>query len=141
MDEIYGLWHRIPCVPAPVDLLKHVPLFEGLGRKHLEQLAGSFKERTFNAGDTVAEEGKSAVGFFVIESGEATVSVRGQERAKLHGGDYFGEIATITADTDLHCYGLTSWDFRPLVERDAGVAWQLLQALAKKLRAAEGAQT
>jgi len=33
---------------------------------------------------------------------------------------------------------MTFWEFRPLVEGDARIAWKLLQALAKKLREAEG---
>jgi CRP-like cAMP-binding protein len=82
----------------------------------------------------------------VIESGEATVSRGGDERAKLGPGDYFGEVAlidegarsaTITADSDLRCYGLTSWEFRPLVESNASIAWKLLETMAKRLRAAQ----
>jgi CRP/FNR family transcriptional regulator, cyclic AMP receptor protein len=131
---------------APLELLQRVPLFEDFGRGDLERLARSFKERTFDAGSTVATEGKGGAGFFVIESGEATVTVRGNERGKLGPGDYFGEIAllddgarsaTITADSDLRCYGLTSWEFRPLVETNASIAWKLLETLAKRLRAAQ----
>jgi CRP/FNR family cyclic AMP-dependent transcriptional regulator len=131
---------------APVDLLQRVPLFADFDRGDLERLARSFKERTFEAGSTVATEGKSAAGFFVIESGEGTVSVRGDQHGKIGPGDYFGEIAlideggrsaTITADTELRCYGLTSWEFRPLVESNASIAWKLLETLAKRLRAAQ----
>ena len=131
---------------APLELLQRVPLFADFERRDLQRLARSFKERIFESGHTVAEEGKGGAGFFVIESGEATVSVRGEERAKLGPGDYFGEIAliddgsrsaTITADSDLHCYGLTSWEFRPLVESNASIAWKLLETLAKRLRAAQ----
>jgi hypothetical protein len=32
---------------------------------------------------------------------------------------------------------MTSWEFRPLVETNAAIAWHLLQRLAKRLRAAE----
>src|SRR5215472_10437516 len=39
--------------------------------------------------------------------------------------------ATVTAGTDLICYGLTSWEFRPLVEKNSAIAWKLLHALAK----------
>jgi CRP-like cAMP-binding protein len=39
--------------------------------------------------------------------------------------------------TDLFCYGLTFWEFRPLVEGNGAIAWKLLQALAKRLRAAD----
>jgi len=131
---------------APVELLQRVPLFEDFERGDLDRLSRSFKQRIFDAGSTVADEGRTGAGFFVIESGEATVSVRGSERAKLGPGDYFGEIAliddgarsaTITADSELRCYGLTSWEFRPLVEGNASIAWKLLETLAKRLRAAQ----
>ena len=129
-----------------VELLQKIPLFAGLEPKELERLGGSFKERTFQAGDTVASEGETGAGFFVIESGEAAVLVGGEERGRLGPGDYFGDIAlidmgartaSILAESDLHCYGLTFWDFRPLVESDARIAWPLLQAMAKRLREAE----
>ena len=104
------------------------------------------KERIFKAGDTIANEGQTGIGFFVIEEGEASVSVGGQERASLGPGDHFGEIAliddgartaTVTAKSDLRTYGITSWEFRPLVEQNASLAWKLLQQMAKRLRDAE----
>ena len=131
---------------APVELLQRVPLFADFDRGDLQRLARTFKERTFAAGSTVSAEGKSGAGFFVIESGEATVTVRDTERAKLGPGDYFGEIAliddgarsaTVTADSELRCYGLTSWEFRPLVESNASIAWRLLETMAQRLRAAQ----
>jgi len=129
-----------------VELLQKIPLFASLEPRELERLGGSFKERTFNAGETVASEGEGGAGFFVIESGEAVVSAGGEELRRLGPGDYFGDIAlidmgartaSILAESDLHCYGLTFWDFRPLVESDARIAWPLLQAMAKRLREAE----
>ena len=123
-----------------------VQLFEGLEKRELSRLANAFKERRYTAGSTVASEGETGAGFFVIAEGTASVSVAGEKRGALQAGDYFGEIAlidagersaTITADTDMVCYGLTQWEFRPIVETDGRVAWKLLQALAKKLRAAE----
>jgi CRP/FNR family transcriptional regulator, cyclic AMP receptor protein len=131
-------------------LLQRVPLFSGLGRRELERVANSMKERRFQKGDTLTSEGRGGVGFFVIEEGEADVTVHGDERARLGPGDYFGEIAlitesdrtaTITAETDMRCYGMTMWDFRPLVESNASIAWNMLQSLAQKLRDAERAQT
>jgi CRP/FNR family transcriptional regulator, cyclic AMP receptor protein len=117
-------------------------LFSDLDRRDLERIAGSMKERTFNAGDTVLVEGESGVGFFVIDSGNATVSVGGEERRKLGPGDYFGEVAllaqtdrtaTVTAEGELRCYGLTSWAFRPIIEENASLGWKLLQSLGKML--------
>jgi CRP-like cAMP-binding protein len=123
-----------------VDLLKRVPLFSDLDRKELGRVANSMKERTFGAGETVTAEGQTGIGFFVIADGEAKVTVGGQERRRLGPGDYFGEVAllnesartaTITAESDLKCYGLTSWEFRPLVETHGTIAWKLLQVMSK----------
>ena len=122
------------------ELLKRVPLFSDLDRKELERISASMKERTFSSGETVTSEGQTGVGFFVIESGEAKVTVGGDERRRLGAGDYFGEVAllnesartaTITAESDLKCYGLTSWEFRTLVETHGSIAWKLLQAMSR----------
>ena len=135
---------------APTELLAQIPLFGGLSHSELERIGRSFKERRFSAGDTVAAEGAGGVGFFVIGEGTASVDVHGEQRGRLGPGDYFGEIAliddkarrtaTITADSDLTCYGLTSWEFRPLVETNAQIAWKLLQVMAKRLRESEQQQ-
>lgn len=131
---------------APIEVLQRVPLFADLNRKELGQIARLFKERRFAGGETVAREGSGGAAFYLIDSGEATVTLRGEQRTTLKPGDYFGEIAlidegarsaTVTASSDLLCWGLTFWDFRPLVQGNAAIGWKLLQALAKLLRDAE----
>jgi len=123
-----------------LQMLKQVPLFSDLDNRELESVAQSMKRREFSAGQEIAREGESGVGFFVIQDGNAKVTVHGQERRRLGPGDYFGEIAliaqsartaSITAETDMTTYGMTFWDFRPLVEGNASIAWKLLQAFAK----------
>lgn len=130
----------------PVDVLRRVPLFADLSKREAQQIARLFKERRFAEGETVVREGSGGAAFFFIDSGEATVSVDGKQRPPLKPGDYFGEIAlidegartaTITASSELVCYGLTYWDFRPLVQKNGAIGWKLLQSLAKKLRAAQ----
>ena len=132
-----------------LELLRQVPLFADLERKELDEIASSMKERTFRAGQQITTEGQHGVGFFVIQEGEAGVTVRGEQRAVLRRGDYFGEIAliaetdrtaTVTALTDLRCLGMTFWDFRPIVESNGHLAWRLLQALAKRLHEIETAE-
>jgi CRP/FNR family transcriptional regulator, cyclic AMP receptor protein len=129
---------------APVEVLQRVPLFADLTKHEVHTIAQLFKERRFSRGETVVKEGSGGAAFFVIGSGQATVFIDGKERATLKHGDYFGEIAlidegtrmaTITASTELVCYGLTYWDFRPLVEKNGVVGWKLLQQMAKMLRA------
>jgi CRP/FNR family cyclic AMP-dependent transcriptional regulator len=128
---------------APLDVLARVPLFADLAPDELQQVSLLFKERHFAAGETVVKEGSDGAAFFLIVEGEAAVSVHGKERAGYGPGDHFGEIAlidegvraaTITATTDLVCYGLTLWEFRPLVIENGEIGWKLLQTLAKLLR-------
>ena len=136
--------HALPGGPAEV--IGQVPFFTGLGERDKAQIASMFKERTFPVGETIIKEGVGAAAFFVIESGEVTVSIRGKPIRTLGRGDYFGEIAlidegtrsaTVTASTDVVCHGLTYWEFRPLVQTNATIAWNLLQTLTKRLRSAE----
>ena len=126
--------------------LKPVPLFAELDDDERAQVARLFKGRRFSAGETVVREGTGGAAFFVIDAGEATVIVGGEQRATLGPGDYFGEIvlidegsrlATVTAASDLVCQGITLWDFRPLVEHNGALVWKLLQATVKKLREAQ----
>ncbi len=130
----------------PVETLGLVPLFADLERKEVEQIARLLKERRFAQGETVVMEGSGGAAFFLIDSGTATVSIHGAEQTILQRGDYFGEIAlidegpraaTIIASSELVCYGLTFWEFRPLVQGNGAIGWKLLQSMAKKLRAAQ----
>jgi CRP-like cAMP-binding protein len=127
--------------PTP-ESLERVPLFADLDRRELASIAASMRERTFPAGDTVIQEGSGGAGFFVVDDGSAEVSVGGEVRATIGPGDYFGEIAlltgsertaTIRAVTDLRCFGLTAWDFKPLVESNPTIAWKLMTTMAQRL--------
>ncbi len=136
----------LPAGPPPRDpvaALMRVELFADMDRRQAEQIARLLKERHFAKGETVIMEGSGGAAFFLIDTGEAAVTSKGNLLATLGPGDYFGEIAlidggprtaTVSAATDLFCYGLTFWEFRPLVEGNGTIGWKLLQALAKRLR-------
>lgn len=130
---------------APTQALKRVPLFAELGKRELGQVARLFKPRRFADGETVIQEGSGGAVFYVIETGQATVFIHGKQHRILGPDDFFGEIAlidqgprtaTIVARGELVCYGLTYWEFRPLVESNGVIGWKLLQQMAKLLRAA-----
>lgn len=123
-----------------IDALSRVPMLSSLDRKQLEKLSKDFTERTFAAGSVVVKEGQEqGIGFFVVADGEAVATIGGNEVARLGPGSHFGEIAlitdrvrsaTVTAETDLHCFVMTLWDFRSFVQGDGEVAWKLLEQLA-----------
>jgi CRP/FNR family transcriptional regulator, cyclic AMP receptor protein len=127
---------------ATPETLKKVPLFAGLDDKELDQIARAMRERRYKAGEAVTEEGTGGAGFFVVQEGEGDVTVGGEAKGSIGPGDYFGEIAllndsfrtaSITARTDMLCYGMTPWDFKPLVESNSAIAWKLLTAMSQKL--------
>lgn len=131
--------------PTP-DLLRQAPLFADLDDATLERLADDFIQREFSAGAVLAEEGQGGLNFFIVGSGEGTVTVGGREVAQIGPGSSFGEVAlvdksdrsaTITATTPMTVYALPVWSFRSFVETRPDVAWRLLEILAERLRAAQ----
>ena len=136
--------------PSP-DLVRGIPLFADLDDAAAGRLADDFIERQFADGDVIATEGESGLNFFVVESGEATVTRRRARRCgALQAGDSFGEIAlvdksarsaTVTAVTDMRCHALPVWSFRSFTQANPDVAWKLLELLAERLRGRRGART
>jgi CRP-like cAMP-binding protein len=127
-------------------LLVGIPLFSDVDYETLEKLASDFIQRDFPAGTEIAKEGQTGLNFFVVESGEATVTVGGEEVGRLGPGDSFGEVAlvdkaartaTITATTDMLTFALPVWSFRSFVEVRPDVAWRLLEILAERLRSSQ----
>jgi CRP-like cAMP-binding protein len=127
------------------ETLARIPLFSGIKPKELKKLAKRLTERSFREGEEITREGESGIGFFVIEDGNATVSVGGEIVRSLGPGEHFGEIAlidsgprsaTIIASTDLRCRGMSAWEFKPFVEEHPEVAWALLETLVARLREA-----
>ena len=127
-----------------VDALARVPMFSKLDRKHLEKLANDFSERTFAPGTAVVREGdEGGIGFFVIADGTASVSADGRDVSHLGPGDHFGATAliadhvwtaTVTAETELHVYVMTMWNFRAVVQGDPEIAWSLVVELAHSVQ-------
>jgi CRP-like cAMP-binding protein len=130
-------------VASLVDDLKQVPLFGSLSQRQLKRLARDFKERRFRPGATIVRQGHmSGVDFFVIAEGEASVSVDGEEVARLGPGDHFGELAligehartaTVTAEVPVRCLLIASWHFRRFAKDNPDVSWKLLQHLVDLL--------
>ncbi len=128
------------------EMLARVPLFAGVNRKELARLVELMTERTFAEGETAVEEGRGGAGFWLIESGNASVSIGGERVRTLGPGDYFGEIAliddgprsaTVIAATDLRCRGIAAWEFKGFVADHPEASWAIMVTLAKRLREAE----
>ncbi len=112
-------------------------------------MAADLRERRYAKGDTMTSEDQGGVGFFLIGEGTADVQVGETGSAGTLGpGDTFGEMALITgqtrsaritAQTDMQCWVLSQWHFKPVVLDHPQVAWALLELLARRVRETQGA--
>ena len=127
-----------------VEALKRAPLFEGLSKKELAELARVTDDLMVEPGTVLCREGKTGREFFVIVDGAAEVTKAGKRLASLQGGDFVGEIAliktakrtaTVTASTPLRCFILTQSAFRRVLEENPAVQLKVMQALAERLDA------
>jgi CRP-like cAMP-binding protein len=130
----------------PLEMLRSVPLFQGLSKRELKTILNSAKQVEHAAGHTIVEEGARGVGFHLILEGEASVLRKARKLARLGPGDFFGEMslldggprsATVKAETNTKTLALSSWDFHPLIEKNPSIALRLLEVLSGRLRAAQ----
>jgi CRP-like cAMP-binding protein len=126
----------------PYEFLRSVQLFSDVSDKDLQMIAVSMRRRAFAPGERIVAEGEGGVGFFFVETGSASVTQDGERRATLGPGDHFGEIAllagadrtaTVSAETDLVCWGMPAWNFRPMVREQPTVTVKLLEGMARQL--------
>jgi len=125
-----------------LEALRRAPLFEGLTRKELTELARATDELSVPAGTVLCREGALGSEFFVLLEGTATVTKDGKKLATRTGGEFFGEIAlivttrrtaTVTATTDVRCFVLTSRAFRGVLDDNRAVERKVTQALAERV--------
>jgi CRP/FNR family cyclic AMP-dependent transcriptional regulator len=125
-----------------VESLKRAPLFEGLSRKELVQLARMSDDLEVPAGRVLCKEGDRGREFFVLVEGKVDVARKGRRVATLGAGDFLGEIslleqtprtATVTAKTPLRFFVLTPRDFRLVVDENPSVERKVLRALARRV--------
>jgi CRP-like cAMP-binding protein len=127
-----------------VEALGRAPLFEGLTKKELTELARVTEDLLIEPGTVLCREGRAGREFFVIVDGEAEVTKAGKRLATMKGGDFVGEIAllttatrtaTVTATTQLRCFILTQADFRHVLEQSPAVQLKVMKVLAERLAA------
>jgi CRP-like cAMP-binding protein len=127
-----------------VEALSRAPLFEGLTKKELRELARVTDDLKVEPGTVLCREGRVGQEFFVIVDGKAEVTKGGKHVATRSGGDFVGEIAllttktrtaTVTATTPLRCFVLTQGAFRRVLEENPAVQLKVMTALAERLAA------
>ena len=130
---------------SAIEFLREIPLFHEVGKRDLERLAEAARERTFEAGTLIVEEGTIGTTFMIIMDGEAEAVANAGTTAvaTLGRGDYFGEMALfegqrrsagVRAKTAVTCLVFTRWDFLAELRHTPEVTVQLLIATMRRLR-------
>jgi CRP-like cAMP-binding protein len=127
-----------------VEALKKAPLFEGLSKKELTELARVTDDLEVAPGTVLCREGSLGQEFFVLVEGDVEISKGGKKIAGRGGGDFVGEIAllttvtrtaTVTAKTTVRCFVMTRPAFRSVLDRSPEVQRKVLDALGERLAA------
>jgi len=124
------------------EALRKAPLFEGLSKKELLEVARVTEDLHVPAGTVLCKEDTLGREFYVIVDGTIDVTRSGKKIATRGAGDFVGEIAlltsarrtaTVTAATPVRCLILMRGDFRRVLDENRSIERKVMEALAERL--------
>jgi len=133
---------------ATQGLLAQVPLFSGLNRGELDDLAALMRRHRYAAGETIFHEGDAGTALYIIEKGEVKIilgSAEGKEvvLSLLGPGDFFGDLALLDGEPRsadamameaAELLILQRHDFLRFIAEQPQVAINLMAVLSRRLR-------
>jgi uncharacterized membrane protein len=131
-----------------VELLRSIPLFEGLGDEDLHALAVSVTSKPFKAGQLIFNQGDAAGEMFIVADGHVNIHLPGEGSMRVSlkdiaKGEYFGELAlfdqkprsaSALATTDAVLLELTRDTLSGYIERRPHAAMAILRTMSERLR-------
>jgi CRP-like cAMP-binding protein len=128
---------------AAVEILRSVPLFEGMTDRSVESVAGLARETSYPAGTVLTREGDAGDRFIVLTDGTADVTQGDRLLRTLGPGDFLGEIslidggprtATVTATAPIEALEVDRDGFERLMADHPSLRFDLVSALTQRLR-------
>jgi CRP/FNR family cyclic AMP-dependent transcriptional regulator len=129
-----------------IDVLKKVPLFSALSRRHLDVIARHADEVKRDKGAVLARQGARGLEFLLIVEGSARVERDNKAIARLGAGDFFGEMslidgkprsATVVADSPVVLLVVHVSSFGRLLDTVPGLSKKVMATLCERLRTAD----
>lgn len=128
-------------------IIGSLPFFRHLPPPSIEEINARFRDRGYQPGQTVYAEGDEARFLYLMAMGRLRLSrmaASGREIVLdiLHGGEYFGNLKTLGADTyaesaTCHTEGcilqISSQDFDAILQRYPDVTLKVLTAVGRRL--------
>ena len=127
---------------SKIDLLKRVPLFAGLSKKGLREVAKIADEIDLPSGKVLIREDEPGRQFFIMLGGKAEVRRKGRRVNMMGEGDFFGEIslvterpttATVTLTEPASALVISRPAFRRMLLAEPAIQLQVLEALAERV--------
>jgi CRP/FNR family transcriptional regulator, cyclic AMP receptor protein len=133
-------------------MLKRSPLFQGLSIPAFERIAELAARRNYQAGEIIFSQGDPGDALFAVVTGKIRISAGGADGREIflnimEPGDTFGEIAlldggtrtaTATTTTPSELVSIRREHFNGLLQREPGVALELLRLCGERLRWTSG---
>jgi len=130
------------------DLLRSIPMFEGLDQEDLDHLAHTLVERPFKGGQMIFHQGDRGSEMYIVAQGHVNIHLPGENSRRvslkdISVGEYFGELAlfdekprsaSALATTDALLFELSRETLRGYLERRPGAAMAILRTMAERLR-------
>lgn len=125
-----------------LDILKRVPIFEGLIKKDLKAIERILHRRTYNEHEYIFRSGDTGVGMYIIERGLVGIVADKTERqiSLLSDGEFFGEMALLNeeprqvhavARKETTLYGFFQPDLHSLLETKPRLGVSVVMKLSK----------
>jgi CRP/FNR family transcriptional regulator, cyclic AMP receptor protein len=134
------------------DVLARVEFFSGLGKKELQTLAATCRERKYSPGSVLISQGETGTGLYILTKGTVRITrakgSAGEQEVlgTAKAGDVLGEMAllddlprsaSVTAEDEVTALLLPVWEFRTTLRGNPDIALHLLAVLSRRLRKAE----
>ena len=130
------------------ELLRSIPMFEGLDDDDVVALASAVHETRFAAGQMIFHQGDAGAAMYIVAKGHVNIHLPGEASRRVSlkdvsRGEYFGELAlfddkprsaSALASTDAVLLELSSETLSSYLERRPRAAMAILRTMAERLR-------
>jgi uncharacterized membrane protein len=130
------------------DLLRSIPMFEGLAQEDLDSLAKTLVERQFKGGAMIFDQGDKGAEMYIVAGGHVNIHLPGENSRRVSlkditVGEYFGELAlfddkprsaSALATTDASLLELSRETLSAYLERRPRAAMAILRTMAERIR-------
>ena len=128
-----------------IELLKELPVFEGLSQRELIAIERIIHQRRYNAGEMIFGEDMLGAGMYIVKEGEVVITKKINENKEIELAvigerNFFGEMAlidemprsaSVKAKRDTILFAFCKPDLENIMERNPKVAAAIITNIAR----------